>query len=94
MAIVQITTLEFVNDDGKTVPYKRLTITGYIGGEIQTLELKLSPTELLLAGMLLKSTEEKPVQSVRKATEDESPKAQHAHTSILDDDEDLGDFLQ
>jgi len=61
-------------NDAKTglpVTYERLAITGYVGGEIQTLEIKLEKSELMLAKILLSSNEQAPTTSVHKATEDE-----------------------
>jgi hypothetical protein len=44
--------------DGKPIKWQVLAITGYIGGDFQTLELKLTKTEAMLAGLLLNSSEE------------------------------------
>lgn len=72
MAKVYIANLSFNNDNGEIIPYKRLCISGIINGETQTLQIKLSPTEELLAKMLLES-EEEPLETVtRTASDDES----------------------
>lgn len=72
MAVVKIVDKEYNDDEtGRSVPYKRLAITGVLGGEIQTLEVKLGKTELQLAELLLKSTEEEPTSHARKASEQE-----------------------
>lgn len=67
---VAITTLTF-NDEttGNVVPYERLVISNVLGGEVQSLQLKLSKSELLLAKLLLNSTEQLP--EARPATEAE-----------------------
>ena len=57
--------------DGKPIKWYVLAITSYIGGEFQTLEIKLSKTEALMGNLLLKNTEIEPVQNSRKATEEE-----------------------
>lgn len=95
MATVKVITQQFTNDNGEQIPYKRLCITGYLGGEIQTLELKLSKSDLLLAELLLTSNEEKPTVDTRKATEDEQPSVTRNENNKLDldaEDEDRGMF--
>lgn len=72
MATVKVIEKEFVEQETqRVVPYKRLAIIGYVGGEIHTLELKLSNTEILMAEMLLNSKEKEPETIVRQANEDE-----------------------
>jgi len=72
MAKVAIVQMEpFLNDKGEEVNYQRLCISGYVGGELHTLEIKLEKSELLLAKMLLSSTENKPTTVARKSSEDE-----------------------
>jgi hypothetical protein len=44
--------------DGKPIEWFVLAITGYISGDFQTLELKLTKTEAMLANLLLNSSEE------------------------------------
>lgn len=57
-SITKIIKKTYTNPDtGEIVPYKRLAIVGVIDGETRTLEIKLERTELLLAEMLLNSTE-------------------------------------
>jgi len=57
--------------DGKPITWNVLAITSYIGGDFQTLELKLSKTEALLANMLLGSDESAPTTEARKASKEE-----------------------
>lgn len=52
--------------------YERLAIIGFVSGEIQTLELKLSKAEMLLAKILLSSNEEAPTTVTRHATAEEA----------------------
>jgi len=73
--------------DGKPITWNVLAITSYIGGDFQTLELKLTKTEALLANMLLGSNEEKPSTIVRKATDEEAPKVTKNKTILDEDDE-------
>lgn len=71
--------------DGKPINWSVLTITGYIGGDFQTLELKLSKTEKMLADILLANTEEQPTQNSRPANAEEQEtflKEQKNTTSI------------
>jgi len=71
MAHVQIIKKTFNNEaTGQAVDYERLAITGIIGGSVQTLEIKLEKTELMLAKMLLDS-KEKLDTSVRAVNEAE-----------------------
>lgn len=70
MATVQVTA-KTGNIDGQTINWNVLSIVGYAGGEIQTLELKLNKTEAMLARILLSGDEEKPTQSSRQANEAE-----------------------
>lgn len=58
--------------DGKPIKWNVLAITGYLGGDFQTLEIKLDNNQAMLAGMLLDSTENVPEQTSRKANDDES----------------------
>lgn len=93
MAITKVMQMEpFLNDKGEQVNYERLCISGYIGGEIHTLEIKLEKSELLLAKMLLSSSEEKPKENVRKANSEEiaehSSKVKRNKTILEDDDDD------
>jgi len=71
MAHVEIIKKTFNNEaTGQIVEYERLAIIGSIGGVTQTLEIKLEKTELMLAKMLLNSTEKIEI-SVRTANKDE-----------------------
>lgn len=78
--------------DGKPITWNVLAITSFIGGDFQTLELKLNKTEALLANMLLGSNEEKPETVARHST-DEEKEAFNQKTerkkdkTILDEDE-------
>lgn len=64
MAEVKIVQRTFTDKtNGVITPYKRLVISGSINGEILTLELKLSDTEMQFASALLSSKEELPVAS-------------------------------
>lgn len=87
MAVVKVVHKEAVIDD-KPIKWNVLAITGYLGGDFQTLELKLSKTEAMLAGMLLNSDEEKPTVVTRKATEGEK-----VNVTVKKDDDLLG-FLE
>lgn len=73
MSVVQVIKKVFVNEAGESVPYERLSITGYVSGEIHTLELKITNSEMLLAKILLSSEENKPSVKTRHAVENESP---------------------
>lgn len=70
MAKVQVTSKQ-ADIDGKPIQWNVLSIIGYAGGELQTLELKLSKTEAMLARILLSNDEEKPVEHTRKSNLDE-----------------------
>lgn len=80
MAKVFISQHSFNDDNGVPVNYERLSISGYVGGEVHTLELKLEKSELLLAKMLLTSNEEKPEQVARAATAEEKDFFNKQHT--------------
>lgn len=73
--------------DGKPIKWQVLSIIGFLSGDYQTLELKLTKTEAMLAKLLLSSDESKPVVETRKSNEDEQPTINKTKT-ILDDDED------
>jgi len=70
MAVTQVV-VKNSEIDGKPITWNVLAITGFIGGEFQTLELKLSKTEALLANMILKSSEA-PNTVARKSTAEEN----------------------
>lgn len=96
MATTYIGKFNFEDSNGKQVDYERLCISGYVSGEIFTLELKLEKSDLLLAKMLLKSDEKTPVVISRKATDDEKNdgiripvKNRSTDTIDLDDDDEL-----
>lgn len=82
MAQVSVIEQSFEGEDGKPVKYKRLAITGIIDGELHTLELKLSKSELLLAEILLSSKEERPTTQTRKATAEEAAGVAIAKTPV------------
>jgi len=57
----QISIIERIYDNPETgdrIPYKRLAISGEVGGEMYTLELKLQKTELMGAQMILANAED------------------------------------
>lgn len=58
-------------DTGEITPYKRLAISGEIGGKTHTLELKLTKAELLSLEMILSTTENNRVVT-RPSTEEET----------------------
>lgn len=71
MAKIGIIKHEFTDQEtGKITPYERLALSGVVGGEITTLELKLGKSELQLAKIILSSKEEQEVVS-RDATPEE-----------------------
>lgn len=82
MATVKVLQKNFVNEAGENVPYERLAIIGYVSGEIHTLELKLSSSELMLAKMLLSSNEEQPTTHSHSATEEEKANFEAKNASI------------
>lgn len=56
LAIVQ---KSFTDDQtGEITPYKRLALSGSIGGEIMTLEIKLTKAELMLANIIMNNSED------------------------------------
>jgi len=71
--------------DGKPITWNVLQIIGYLGGDFQTLELKMSKTEAMLAGMLLAADEE---VTSHRASKDEGSKIEVKRRSISDDIED------
>lgn len=56
--------------DGKPIRWTVLAIVGSIGGETQTLELKVNKTEAMLAKLLLNSKEEITTSSRRASGEE------------------------
>lgn len=93
MAVVSVIKQSFDDPQtGKPINYERLAIMGYIDGQEYTLELKLTPAELLSAKMLLNSG----VDSLgditwRKSNANEMPtikkKKEDSYTNILEDDD-------
>lgn len=77
--------------DGKPINWNVLAITGYMHDDYQTLELKLSKTEAMLARLLLNSegdvptTNSGPANAEEKEAFGENIKKQK---TILDDDDD------
>lgn len=95
MAIVKIVDMEpFENDKGELVKYKRLCISGYLGGEVHTLEIKLEKSELLLAEILLSSKEEKPVTDSHRSTDEEQEEFQRGITREADERKASDDELE
>lgn len=77
--------------DGKPIKWFTLEITGYVESEFETLSLKLSKTEAMLARLLLKGENKPEVQS-RKATDDEqkaflAPKGDPSKINLDDENE-------
>ena len=99
----------FENDKGEVIKYKRLCISGYIGGSLETLEIKLEKSEMLLAKMLLTSTEDAPTVTAGKATAEEraaflkgvserstqigKPNSEQRTGTILDDNDEIAGKL-
>lgn len=78
--------------DGKPIEWNVLAITGYLGGDYQTLELKLSKTEAMLANMLLETSDKAPETTSRPANSEEKDgflKQQKNTDSLLDDEDEL-----
>lgn len=73
MATVKIIDKIFVNEEGREIPYKRLSVSGVINGEVNTLEIKVTSTEAMLMEMLLKG--DQPVQNVVPVRTSESKQA-------------------
>lgn len=72
MAKVAVIKKQFTDDGtGVITPYERLSIAGYVNGEYQSLELKLSKAEMLLAKIILSSKEEEPVVNSHNVTDEE-----------------------
>lgn len=57
--------------DGKPITWNVLSITSYLAGDYQTLEVKLDRTQAMLAGMLLESDETAGTTESRSANKDE-----------------------
>jgi len=73
-------------DSGENISYNRLAIIGTINGETHTLEIKLEPTQLMLAKMLLASTEELET-ATHKATDEEKEQFGNGNIKVTDFDE-------
>jgi len=57
--------------DGKPIVWSVLSITGYMQDDFQTLELKLSKTEAMLAKLLLATEGSTPSVEARRSTDEE-----------------------
>lgn len=84
--------------DGKPIKWNVLAITSYIGGDFQTLELKLNKTEALLCNMLLGSDENAPTTESHHSTEAEKNDFDKKTTrekkkTILEEDDELDGAL-
>jgi len=73
-------------DSGENISYNRLAIIGSINGETHTLEIKLEPTQLMLAKMLLASTEDFETQT-HPATDEEKEQFGAGNIKVTDFDE-------
>ena len=94
MAVVKVVQMEpFPDANGKMVNYKRLCIMGVLEGQIRTLEVKLEKSDLILAEILLASTESQPTVVKGSMNEDEKQAFQDSiekKKTILDEDEPTG----
>lgn len=64
--MVQVEIVDKVFNDAETgqiIPYKRLAISGILGGNKQTVEMKVGKTEAQFIQALLDSKEEKPKEN-------------------------------
>lgn len=80
--------------DGKPIKWNVLAITGYMDDDFQTLELKLSKTEAMLARLLLNSKGDAPTPNSRTANADEQEAFGDnikKEKTILDDDDDASE---
>lgn len=65
----QVEDRSFINDSGNKVEYKRLVITGYADGEIQSIELSISKDQATIYKIMQAS--HVPVSTSRKANKAE-----------------------
>lgn len=70
MSKIYITDESFVNDQGNTIKYKSLCVSGSINGKVFTLKKTLSANEAMIAELLLDSKEEL-ATNTRSANDDE-----------------------
>lgn len=68
--VVNVVDRTFIDDNGNTIDYSRLCLSGTINGETLTLEFKLSKTERQMAKLILATTEDLKTEA-RAASEDE-----------------------
>jgi len=74
--------------DGRPITWNVLSITGYLAGDFQTLEVKLDRTQAMLAGMLLASDENAP--TVHSGGKGEKIDVKRKSSTA---DDDMDDFL-
>ena len=72
----------FINDKGDQVKYKRLVVTGYLNGQIETIELPISRDQATIYNAM---KSEAPTVEVKKGGEVETKRT--SNNSLLDDDE-------
>lgn len=70
----QIEDRVFINEAGNQVKYKRLVVTGFLAGEVQTLELPISKDQAVIYNAMKADS---PEVNVRKASKDEVPEVTH-----------------
>lgn len=68
--VVNVVDRTFIDDNGNTIDYSRLCLSGTINGETLTLEFKLSKTERQMAKLILATTEDL-ITEARAASEKE-----------------------
>lgn len=87
MAVVKVETKNG-DIDGKPITWNVLAITGYMDDDFQTLELKLTKTEAMLARILLNSKGDAPTTNSQTANADEQEAFnENIKKTILDDDD-------
>ncbi|AWW06046.1 MAG: hypothetical protein [Inoviridae sp.] len=78
---------------GEIIKYDAFEVQGVVYGELMTLQLKLSPTEKMLAKILLASQEEFPTVTTRRADEGEAPHVSR-HSPVREKETDGGSVYQ
>lgn len=91
----QIEDKVFVNDSGNQVKYKRLVITGYLNGNIETIELPISKEQAIIYKAM---TSDKPEIYSRKSTSDEKEAFAENNitkksSTLFDNDDEEQDFF-
>lgn len=68
--VVYVDDRTFIDDNGNSIDYSRLCLSGTINGETLTLEFKVSKTERQMAKLILSATEDLKTEA-RSASEKE-----------------------